>query len=112
MGCVYNNFLLALGESFLIACDRVCLCERPDLITCREKTCPHLAKEEEMLGGSCRLEADPDDPCCQIWICRDEAAQPRSLRRILVEELDLELVDLEGEVHPHWKETTDGAPMI
>ncbi len=94
VGCVYNNFLLALGESFLIACDRVCRCERPDLIQCQEKTCPQWQKQEQE-GVGCRLVADPADPCCQVRECPSQV-EPRALRRILVEEEeDLELlVDL------------------
>ncbi len=67
MGCVYNNFLLALGESFLIACQRRCTCERPDFIACQVKTCPPVVPRDR-----CQVETDPSDPCCQVLVCQEE----------------------------------------
>ena len=69
-GCVYNNFPIALGESFFQACSMRCKCIRPRLIRCMER-CRPIDIELEGKEG-CVVVQDPEDECCHTVECLED----------------------------------------
>ena len=83
-GCVYNNFPLAVGESFFVGCIKRCRCANGNRIVCSDR----CKKEKKERGENCVRVTDPEDPqCCHRWLCTEEDVEPISPREIAGKEI-------------------------